>query len=64
MSRDDLWVWIRIPLSVLERAITALKRHVAHDHGEGKRDVANSDDAAAESIKRALRESHDDKSQF
>jgi hypothetical protein len=59
MKDDNLWVWIRIPLSVLERAITALKDRVGIHHFLKKREEAQSDDDAAESIKKALRETHD-----
>lgn len=59
-SEGDLWVWIRIRLSVLERAITALKDRVGVNHFLKKREEAYSDDAAAEDIKRSLRETHDD----
>lgn len=59
-SEGDLWVWIRIRLSVLERAITALKDRVGVNHFLKKREEAHSDDAAAEDIKRSLRETHDD----
>jgi hypothetical protein len=60
VQSDDLWVWIRVPLSALERAIVSLKERVAFNHFLGKRDDANSDDRAAESIKKSLREDHDD----
>jgi len=59
-TEPDLWVWIRVPLSALERAITALKERVSSRHFANDRDEANSDDQAAESIKRSLREDHDD----
>lgn len=58
--KDDLWVWIRVPLSALERAITALKDRVGNSHFLKKREEAHSDDQAAEAIKRSLRETHDD----
>jgi hypothetical protein len=60
VSREDLWVWVRIPLSALERAITALKDRVTWNHNLGKREEAHSDDVAAEDIKKSLREDHDD----
>lgn len=59
-KHEDLWVWIRVPLSALERAITALKDRVALSHFLKKRDEAHSDDTAAEDIKKSLRENHDD----
>lgn len=60
MSANDLWVWVRIPLSALERAITALKDRVQLHHANKKRDDAHADDIAAEAIKKSLREDHDD----
>lgn len=60
MKEPELWVWIRVPLSALERAITALKDRVSQWHHLNKRDEAHSDDIAAEDIKKALREDHDD----
>lgn len=56
----ELWVWVRIPLSALERAYTALKDRVGINHFLEKREEAHSDDAAAEAIKKTLRETHDD----
>lgn len=60
----ELWVWIRVPLSALERAISALQERVPFLHRLNKRDEANSDSRAVEDIKKSLREDHDDKSQF
>jgi hypothetical protein len=60
MKDSELWVWIRVPLSALERAVTALKDRVSFWHHVGKRDEAHSDDIAAEAIKKSLREDHDD----
>jgi hypothetical protein len=64
VSNGELWVWIRVPLSALERAITALKERVSLMHHYKKRDEAHSDDIAAEDIKKSLRETHDDESKF
>lgn len=61
MAERELWVWIRVPLSALERAITALKDHVRVNHLWGMRDEAHRDDKAAEAIKKSLREDHNDK---
>lgn len=58
--KGELWVWVRIPLSALERAVTALKERVSVNHYLKKREEAHSDDVAAEDIKRSLRETHDD----
>lgn len=60
MSERELWVWIRVPLSALERAVSALKASVSYLNLWGLRDEAHSNDAAAEDIKKSLRESHDD----
>lgn len=60
----ELWVWVRIPLSALERAISALKQRVTWFHEIKKRDEAHSDDVAAEAIKKSLREDHDDGNKF
>jgi hypothetical protein len=61
---ENIWVWIRVPLSALERAITALKDRVSLSHYLNKREEAHSDDNAAESIKRSLREeTHDEPKQ-
>jgi hypothetical protein len=57
---QEFWVWIRVPLSALERAITALKDRVGVNHFLEKREEAHSDDVAAEAIKKSLRETHDD----
>lgn len=62
MKDSEVWVWIRVPLSALERAITALKDHVSQWHHLGKRDEAHGDDIAAEAIKKSLREDHGDDS--
>lgn len=59
MSENDFWVRIRVPLSALERAIVALKERVIALHQsrlKKNRDEANSDEEAAEAIKRSLRE--------
>jgi hypothetical protein len=64
MRQDDLWVWIRVPLSALERAVTALKDRVRINNLFGMRDEAHSDDVAAEDIKKSLRETHDDGERF
>lgn len=64
MRESDLWVWIRVPLSALERAITALKDRVGINHFLDKRDEAHEDDTAAEAIKKSLKGNHDDQSQF
>lgn len=57
------WVWIRVPLQALERAITALKESVLRKHtmasrseSERLRTEADADEAAAEALKKALRE--------
>lgn len=59
VKQHDLWVWIRVPLSALERAIAALKDRVVFSNSINKRDEAHRDDSAAESIKKSLREDHD-----
>jgi hypothetical protein len=59
-EHDDLWVWIRVPLSALERAMDALKERVASRHWWGQRDEANSDSKAAKDIKDSLRITHED----
>lgn len=51
----DLWVWVRVPLSALDRAVNALKERVASMHYAKKRDEAQRDDEAAEAIKKSLR---------
>jgi hypothetical protein len=60
MQQNDLWVWIRVPLSALERAMDALKERVATRHWWKQRDEANSDSEAAKAIKEALRTTHED----
>lgn len=62
--KDELWVWIRVPLSALERAIGALKERVSQSHYFDKREEANRDNVAAEDIKQSLRENHNDESEF
>jgi hypothetical protein len=63
-AKHDLWVWVRVPLSALERAITALKDRAIAGHMLKSRLDAAKDDAAAEDIKRSLRKDHDDESKF
>lgn len=60
MSERRLWIWIRIPLDALERAITALKARTIDLHFHKSHVEANADEKAAEDIKRALRQTHQD----
>jgi hypothetical protein len=64
MSRE-LWVWIRVPLHALERAIASLKESVMSKHqsasrsgSERMRAEADADEAAAEALKEASRKAH------
>lgn len=63
----SLWIWVRVPLRGLERAIEALKDRVARRHVEASqtqdpekqqrlRAEADQDDAYAETLKQAIRE--------
>lgn len=54
------WAWLRLKVSVIERAIQALKERAIHSHFLKKRDEAQRDDEAAEDIKRSLRENRKD----
>lgn len=55
-------MWIHAPLSVIDRAIGALKERVAASNYLNKRQDAQEDDEAAEILKKSLREdTHDDK---
>lgn len=62
----ELWIWIRVPLRALDRAIDALKERVARGHVEAsqidddakakrRRTEADTDDTDAETLKRAVR---------
>lgn len=64
---NDVWVWIRVPFKALGRAIDALKDSVSRTHMEASqtddpekrarlRTVADTDDAAAESLRKAVRD--------
>lgn len=57
----ELWVWVRVPVRALERAIAALKDAVVRKHRAGEHADADQDDRAAEAIKRSLREDDDAK---
>lgn len=52
----ELWVWIRVPLSALERAVAALKESVMRKHYYDQRQDADKDETAAEAIKKAVRD--------
>lgn len=52
----DIWVWIRVPLSALTRAIAALKDSVIRNHYVDQRTEADRDEAAAEALKKSMRE--------
>jgi hypothetical protein len=63
----DLWIWVRVPLRGLERAIDALKERVANLHTEASktpdpksqkalRAEADEDEAYAETLKQAIRD--------
>lgn len=60
----ELWVWIRVPLSALEQAISALQERIPMLHFLKRRDEAQRDNDAVNEIKKSLREGHDDKSEF
>jgi hypothetical protein len=62
-----MWVWIRVPLEAVERAISLLKEAAMRGHlGAGKsdnkkfserlREKADADDRHAEDLKQAIRE--------
>lgn len=61
MTRE-LWVWIRVPLHAIERAIASLKESVMRKHATGSRTdderirrEADLDEEAAEALKKAVR---------
>lgn len=60
---NDLWVWVRIPLSALERAVSALQERLPILHWLNKRREAHADNEAINDIKKSLREGHDDESE-
>lgn len=62
MGKKELWVWIRVPLSALERGVAALKDAVLRKHTSASRQEsarlrreADLDEEAAEALKKALR---------
>ena len=67
MPHRRLWVWIKVPLDALERAIVLLKDAAMRGHlgasrapnkkfGEQLRQKADADDQHAENLKQAIRE--------
>lgn len=63
----DVWIWVRVPLRGLERAIESLKERVARRHAEASemrepekekrlREDADQDDVDAETLRQAIRD--------
>lgn len=62
-GKRNVWIWIRVPLNAIERAIASLKESVMHKHGAASRQdssrlrrEADLDEEAAENLKKAVRD--------